>query len=101
LKPPKSQPRMNCSSDLATCAKVGHSFTSSSVMPCTAVASSGMCIPGLRRRVFVISSPSGMTLISEISTMRSFDVSTPVVSRSKKTMGRLRLSFISGRSLMR
>ena len=54
----------------------------------------GMCIPGLRRRVRVISSPSGMTLIIEISTMRSRAVSTPVVSRSKKTIGRLRLSFI-------
>jgi hypothetical protein len=59
-----------------------------------AEASSGICIPGLSRRVLVISSPSGMTLTIEISTMRSRAVSTPVVSRSKKMIGRLRFSFI-------
>ena len=64
-------------------------------MPWTAVASSGMCIPGFSRRVFVISSPSGITLIIEISTIRSRAVSTPVVSRSKKMIGRLRFNFIS------
>ena len=92
--PPKSQPRMNCSSDLATCAKVGQSLTSSSVMPWMAVASSGMCISGLSLRVLTISSPSGMILAIEISTMRSLAVSTPVVSRSKKMIGRLRFNFI-------
>jgi hypothetical protein len=59
-----------------------------------AVASSGMCIPGLSLRVLQISSPSGIILIIDTSTMRSFEASTPVVSRSKKTMGRLSLSFI-------
>ena len=63
-------------------------------MPCTAVASAGMCISGLSRRVLVISSPSGITLIIEISTIRSRAVSTPVVSRSKKTIGRLSFNFI-------
>ena len=48
--------------DLATCAKVGQSLTSSSVMPWMAVASSGMCISGLSLRVLTISSPSGMIL---------------------------------------
>ena len=85
---------MNCSSDRATWANVGASFTSSSVMPCTAVASAGMGMPGLSRRVRVISSPSGMILIIEISTIRSRAVSTPVVSRSKKMIGRFRFSFI-------
>ena len=63
-------------------------------MPCTAVASGGMGMHGLSRRVRVISSPSGMILIIEISTIRSRAVSIPVVSRSKKMMGRFRLSFM-------
>ncbi len=65
-------------------------------MPCTAVDSSGMCMHGLSLRVLTMRSPSGMILAIEISTMRSFDVSTPVVSRSKKMIGRLRFSFMCG-----
>ena len=59
-----------------------------------AVASAGIGIPGLIRRVRTISSPSGITLTIEISTMRSRAMSMPVVSKSKKMIGRLRLSSI-------
>ena len=64
-------------------------------MPWMAVDSSGICIPGLILRVLTISSPSGITLTIEISTMRSLAGSTPVVSRSKNMIGRLRFSFIA------
>ncbi len=70
-------------------------------MPCTAVAASGMCISGFSLRVFTIRSPSGMILIMDISTMRSCAVSTPVVSKSKKTIGRLSFNSIFVRSSFR
>nr|DAR47933.1 MAG TPA: hypothetical protein [Caudoviricetes sp.] len=98
LNPPKSHPSMNWASERAICANEGHSFTSSSVIPWMAVASAGICMPGLMRRVLTVRSPSGLILTIEISTIRSLAVSIPVVSRSKKMIGRLRLSFIWVRS---
>ena len=81
--------------DEPTFMNVGSSFTSSSLMPCTAVASAGMGISGFMRRVLTCFVPSGSTFTIEISTMRSCAVSTPVVSRSKNIMGRLSFRFIS------
>ena len=60
----------------------------------TAVLAGGMGICGLMRRVLPSSRPLGYTLWYEISTMRSCTISVPVVSKSKKTMGFLRFSFI-------
>lgn len=44
---------------------------------------------GFTRQVWVSSLPSGCTLWTQISTMRSLVTLIPVVSRSKKQMGRL------------
>ena len=53
-----------------------------------------MCISGLRRRVFTSRVPSGIILANEISTIRSLAGSTPVVSKSRKTIGFVRFSFM-------
>ena len=94
LNPPKSHPLMAPAMSLATALNVGQFFTSSSVMPCTAVACSGMCISGLMRMVLLSSVPLGDIFRYDISTMRSATMLVPVVSRSKNTMGFFRFSFM-------
>ncbi len=96
LNPAMSQPSSCWASDAATCRNVGSDATSASVIWCMAVASAGMGTPGLMRRVFSSTRPSGISLTSEISTMRSRVMFVPVVSRSKNTSGRVSFSFISG-----
>ena len=94
LYPARSHPSIWVASDLAISLKVGQSFTSSSVMPCIAVDSGGMGISGLIRLVLDSSFPFGKTLTKEISTIRSFTILIPVVSRSKKTNGFFRFNCI-------
>src|SRR5690606_2219607 len=58
-----------------------------------AVASAGIGHPGLMRFVYFSLLPLGLSLIQAISTILSFAVSVPVVSKSKKMMGFLRFNF--------
>ena len=83
-------------SSRATSAKVGQSFTSASLMPCTAVTSAGMGIVGFRRMVFHSCEPSTCIFKRLISTIRSAVMLMPVVSRSKTTKGRVKLSKVFG-----
>ena len=94
LNPIKSHPSIQRNRSLAIWAKLGQSFTSSSVMPCTAVLASGICMPGLMRRVLVSSLPSGYILITDNSMMRSSEIEVPVVSRSNTIAGLARESCI-------
>src|SRR5690606_1360114 len=54
----------------------------------------GMGISGFTLRVSPAVVPSGITFKKEYSTMRSTPTCTPVVSRSKKAIGRFRFSLI-------
>ena len=94
LYPATSQPVNTAANDFANWRNVGSPATSSSVIWCMAVASAGIGISGLTRRVRSIFSPFGIIFTIEISTMRSWVMFIPVVSRSKKTMGLRRFSSI-------
>src|SRR5690606_7346527 len=59
-----------------------------------AVTSFGIGIPGLTNHVLLSSFPLGYTLRTAISTIRSLVMLTPVVSKSKKQMGFVKLSCI-------
>ena len=94
LYPAKSQSFIFSFSFGAISLNVGASFTSSLLMPVSSVTSCGMALPGFTSMFSRRSSPSGITLIYEICIMRSRTRSSPVVSRSKTTRGRVRFSFI-------
>ena len=85
---------MKANRSSAISANVGLSRTSSSVVPWMADTSSGIGIPGLISSVRLISSPSGIAFSIEISTILSFPTFKPVVSKSKKTKGLVKLNFI-------
>lgn len=92
LNPAKSQPSINCAISFAISLKVGAFFTSSSYILWIEDASLGIGIVGLTLNVLVSSFPFGLTLISAISTILSLVTFTPVVSKSKKTIGFLSLA---------
>ena len=98
LYPAKSQPSIYLAIVLPTSLKVGSSLTSSSKIPCIALDSAGIGIPGLTRKVLVSSLPLGLTFTIAISTMRSFDTLRPVVSKSKNAIGFFKFKFIVTRS---
>src|SRR5690606_15531343 len=56
--------------------------------------STGMGISGFIFNVLTTSSPSGAIFKMEISTIRSVEIFTPVVSRSKKANGRFNFRFM-------
>ena len=75
--------------------KVGSLATFSSVIPCTAVVCGGMGMVGFTNHVLLSLFPFGYTLNIEISTIRSLATSIPVVSRSKKQIGRVNFNSIA------
>lgn len=95
LNPARSASPMNASSSGAIRANGGASATSASTIPCTREDSGGIDTPGFTRRVIVSRRPSGCSLTSESSTMRSTAGFRPVVSRSMKTRGRVRTRCIA------
>ena len=78
----------------ASSLKVGESFTSSSVIPCTAVDSAGIGISGFTYHVLLSLEASGKTFKIQISTILSFEILMPVVSKSKIQSGLWSFRFI-------
>ena len=78
----------------ASSLNVGSLATFSFVMPCTAVANAGIGIVGFTSHVLLSLFPLGNTLNIDISTILSLATSIPVVSKSKKQIGRVSFNSI-------
>ena len=73
---------------------MGESFTSSSVIPCTAVDSAGIGLSGLTYQVLLSLEASGKTFRIQISIILSYEIVIPVVSKSKIQSGLWSFRFI-------
>ena len=87
LNPPRSLFFINSDTFGANSLNVGSFSTISSEIPWIAVVTAGIFISGLTRQVKLSLFPLGKTFNIDISTIRSFETFTPVVSKSKKQMG--------------
>ena len=94
LKPAKSQLCISSEISGASSLKVGSFATFSSDIPCIAVVTSGIGIVGFTSQVLLSLFPFGKTLRMAISTILSFATCTPVVSKSKNTIGFSSFKFI-------
>ena len=94
LKPPRSVLDIISLILGAMVTNLGSLITISLVIPCISETSFGIGTSGLTSHVLDSLFPLGKTFSIEISTILSFEILIPVVSRSKKQIGFVSLIFI-------